>query len=221
MVFCSTWSWSSSAPPLFREGPLEEDWLGCFCHIPAATRLRCFLKHSCHWATESKWTDVWAERKRFWWLVRVKVEAEWTEQSGSLSAAVLISITHLAASLPLQSSTSIYYHLPVTSCRSLWLWPISWAEAPESSLSVKAAWAAQEKKLFVPSHLSTFFSLSLLSVFASSLLPLFYFSSVQRGSCFKRQRQQIIPGIVFTLSPCFWGFGDERIMVDSWAVLPE
>lgn len=184
MVFCSTWSWSSSAPPLFREGPLEEDWLGCFCHVPAVTRLRRFLKHCCHWATESKRTDVWGERKRFWWPVRVKVEVEWTEQSGSLSAAVLISITHLAASLPLQSSTSIYYHLTVTSCRSLWLWPISWAEAPESSLSVKAAWASQEKKLFVPSHLSTFFSLFLLSVFAFSLLPLLLFLLSTEGLLF-------------------------------------
>lgn len=45
-----------------------------------------------------------------------RLRQEWTEECGSLSAAVLISITHLAASLPLQSSTSIYHHLTVTSC---------------------------------------------------------------------------------------------------------
>lgn len=212
MVFCSTWSSSSSAPPLFwRGGHLKRiDW-------EAFARLRCFLKHCCHWETESKWTDVWGDRKKVLMAGESrdgsKLRQEWTEQPGSLSSAVLISITHWAASPPLHSSTSIFYHLSVTCCCSLWFWPLSWAEPPESGLSVKAAWAAQEKKLFVFSHRNSFFCLSLLSVFSSSLLS--------QGSCFKRQRQQIIPAIVSLLSLCFWGFSDQRIRVDLWAVLPE
>lgn len=108
-----------------------------------------------------------------------------SDRSGqnSLEASLLLFLSHLAASLPLHLSTSIYYHFTVTSCRSLWLWPIFWAETPELSLSMKAAWAAQEKKLFVTSHLNTFLSL------VSAISVLFLFIAT---SCFKRQRQHVI-----------------------------
>lgn len=164
MVFCSTWSSSSSAPPLFsRGGHLKRiDW-------EAFARLRCFLKHCCHWETGGKWTDVWGDRKKVLMAGESrdgsKLRQEWTEQPGSLSAAVLISITHWAASPPLHSFTSIFYHLSVTCCCSLWFWPLflsrdSWIRPfCEGSLS-----RSGEEAVCVLSPKLLFLSVSAISV---------------------------------------------------------
>lgn len=116
------------------------------------------------------------KEQRFWWLVeRWKGEAG-SDRSGQNSpeASLLLFLSPLLTWLLLFHCS----HPPqftVTSCHLLWLWPVFWAEAPEPSLSVKAAWATREKKLFVP--LTPF----LLCLCCQCSLPLYchisYFSS--------------------------------------------